>query len=565
MTAITPQQSALNVPTSSKRNRTIKRIISSVLIILVLSIPYVIAFSNQNENWQFSGFMLFIEDGNSYLGKMRLGGSNDFNFHLFYTSEAHQGVSLTYLFYILTGWLIEKFIPETHPNYTQGLILGYHALRILADLFYLTILWRFIRLYVYSNITRYTAFIFATLGGGIGWLFLFSGQQEWMGGGLGLPPEFYIPEGFSTIVLFGLPHLAIARGSLLLGFLLLFKALKSDKYWIRYSILAGLSWIVVVLCVPFYFAVISALLGVWGCLIWLQKKVFPRQFTLVSVVAYSIIIPVFIYVFVTYNLNPAFRIWSEQVVLLSASPLGYLVGYCLLIGLTIPAYRWAWKKGRTHIRYLLLVGWIVIVPILVYLPLNVQRRLAEGVIVPLAILAAYGVERIANGRRWIIVTAWFVLSLSSIFFLAGSILNSLTLQPLVYLPTAQINAMNWLNQNAPVNAVVLSSENTGSYIPAWTHLRVYVGHTVETLDWYRKLDVVEAFYTGALDPEQSASLLSGECLPQHPDLCSDPIDYVWVGPLERENFTDVNFSLSADWEIIYNDNGYVIYGRTINE
>ncbi|MFN8449725.1 MAG: hypothetical protein U0521_14335 [Anaerolineae bacterium] len=44
----------------------------------------------------------------------------------------------------------------------------------------------------------------------------------------------------------------------------------------------------------------------------------------------------------------------------------------------------------------MLIGWVLIVPVLVYLPINVQRRMSEAVIVPLAILAAAGLHALAE-------------------------------------------------------------------------------------------------------------------------------------------------------------------------
>ncbi len=550
---------------SQRQRKYISRVVAALLVIAVLSIPFINAFSKQNENWHFTGFLLFVEDGNSYLGKMRLGAQGDFNFHLFYTSEAHDGVSFLYLPHLITGWIVGQIVPETSPNHTQALIIGYHVLRIIADILYLMVLWRFITVFLKTNRAQYSAFLFATLGGGLGWLFMIAGQTDWLGGGLGLPPEFYIPEGFSTILLFGLPHLALSRAAMLLGFLLIFRAIRIDTHWIRYSIGAGLSWLTVALGVPFYLAVLAAVLGMWGILIWVQQRQFPFKLAVRGGIAFVITLPLLFYLLISFSQNPAFALWSSQNILISSSPLGYLVGYGLLAFLALLAIGWAFRKGKMQSRYLLLVGWVLIVPVLVYLPINVQRRLSEGVIVPLAILAAFGLERLAQGRKWIFILSWFIISLSSIFFLAGSILNSMRTAPITFRPAVETHALNWLNQIAPVNAVILTGEDTGNIIPAWTHLRSYIGHGMETLDWTRKRALVEAFYTGALDAEQRTLLLSGECLPRNSDLCSDPIDYIWVGPLEHENYADINLSLSDEWEIIYDEQGYTIYGQTTHE
>ena len=50
----------------------------------------------------------------------------------------------------------------------------------------------------------------AVLGGGLGWLSLLGMRES-------LPLEFYSPESFGFLALFGLPHLALGRGLMLKG------------------------------------------------------------------------------------------------------------------------------------------------------------------------------------------------------------------------------------------------------------------------------------------------------------------------------------------------------------
>ncbi|HVU13414.1 MAG TPA: hypothetical protein VHD90_19180, partial [Phototrophicaceae bacterium] len=45
----------------------------ALAVVVITTAPYLLAWSKQGSDWKFSGFLFGVEDGNSYLGKMRLG------------------------------------------------------------------------------------------------------------------------------------------------------------------------------------------------------------------------------------------------------------------------------------------------------------------------------------------------------------------------------------------------------------------------------------------------------------------------------------------------------------
>src|SRR5690606_1851596 len=99
-----------------------------------------------------------------------------------------------------------------------------------------------------------------------------------------VPPEWFIPEGFTLQILLGLPHLALARLALLLGLLALMNALAREK-WLPSALGAGACWLLVGIAVPFYLAVIYAILGAWGLALWLRDRAFPLRLLARGVVA----------------------------------------------------------------------------------------------------------------------------------------------------------------------------------------------------------------------------------------------------------------------------------------
>jgi hypothetical protein len=264
---------------------------------------------------------------------------------------------------------------------------------------------------------------------------------------------------------------------------------------------------------------------------------------------------------VAFAQNPAFAWWSAQNQLPSPHVLHYLIAYSLLIIPAIWGGRWAWKQASE--RHLLLIAWVLIVPILVYVPLNVQRRTSEAVIVPLAILAAAGLAQWRSTRqgkqlaRGVIALA----CISTIFITLGAILAGLGGTRPLFRPTAEIAAFNWLNAQVSDPAVVLSGVQTGNVLPAYTHLRPYMGHGPETLDWIRKTGEIDRFFTGQMREDERAALYAGSCIADT-SLCSDPITYLIVGDIERLRMADrgsLPINWQDEWSLIYDQDGWQIY------
>ncbi|MCC6614864.1 MAG: hypothetical protein IT320_15390 [Anaerolineae bacterium] len=531
-----------------------RRVLMFALMLIGLTmLPYLAGWLAQTDRHVFSGAVLGTEDFYSYIGKMRLGARGIWDFYLFYTPEPSDAVALVFLPYILPGQVVGRFISSDSPALFPALVATYHLMRIAFDLLLIGVLYQFIAEFLNSPRQRMTALILATLGGGFGWLLTFV-NNNWLGS---LPPEFFIPEGFSFVLLLSLPHLALARAALLGGLLLLFRAIEPNQpRWIVYTLGASICWWLVGLAVPFYLAVIYCILGAWGLTLWLRRRAFPWTLALRGGLVASLTLPLFAYYTVAFSRNEIFAAWSAQNLLPSPHPLQYLVAYSIFIVLGFLAVRWAWRRGIRQPRYALLLAWVAIVPILVYLPINVQRRTAEAVIVPLAILAAHGLARLLRRlrprRRARIRNAVLMLaSLSSLVLLLTLSLGASGGSPPTHIPTDELAAYDWLNQHAPADAVALSAKLTGNQLPAYTNLRPYVGHGPETLRADEKEALVQRFFSDQLDEDERSALYA-----------SVNIRYIFYGPTEQtlDSPNPEQPQWATDLELLYDADGYRIYG-----
>ena len=493
----------------------------AALVMLLTTLPYLVGWHTAGDEYRFGGYLFAADDGYSYLAKMRLGARGDWVFTLRHTTEPHDGV-LLFLPYLLLGKLPALFVSLDDPALPDALALTYHAARVLLGMLLILVSYRFAAEFLPGRKARWLALILITFGGGLGWLLLILGAEHWLSW---LPLDFYLPEGYSFLILYGLPHLALARSVLLGGFLLLFRALDASgpSRW-RLSLAAGLCWAVMGIVVPFYVPVVYAVLGAWGLAAWLHDRHFPWLLFRCAVIAALVPLPDLIYTGVVFLTNDVFAQWSSQNQLPSPHPLHYVFGYVVLALPAMAAFGWAWHRGakRANIRYLLPIGWLAAVPVLVYLPINVQRRLAEGVIVPLSILAVAGLQLIFRRRRARRFATAAVLCLTlptaAVLWL-GEIGVALSPKPPLFWPNDMIGTLAQLDTTAPQDARVLTTRELGSYVPVQTDLVSYVGHGPETLDGERKEEEVKHFFASEMSADERRALLDG-------------IDYVFYGPID---------------------------------
>ncbi len=526
----------------------------ALAVMFLTTMPYLAGAAAQRSDLRFGWFMFGVDDGNSYLAKMRQGAVDGWLFHIVYTSEPHDGAFL-FTPYLAGGKLAALFVPPSAPAFVDAMLVVFHASRIIFGVLLILVVYRFVAIFLVKRSLRWLALILICLGGGFGWLLImWFGGQNW----LGSPPvDTILPEGYTFYLLYGLPHLSLARAGLLGGLMLIFHALEPDnpRRWLPWSVLAGLCWLVMGLCVPFYIAVLYAILGVWGLGTWLRDRRFPARLFWRCLIGALVPLPLLIYNFYVFATNPIMGAWSAQNILPSPHPLHYVFGYGLLAVLALPGIRWAWRRGRRKTAFVLLPAWVVAGPVLAYLPIGVQRRLLEGIFVPLCILAAMGLRlwwigfRRRYRRRMLIswrvaATATILLTVPTTFLLLISGIAAVQWRDpanRLYHSTAEIDALDWLNTHAPADAIALTDFATGNYLPARTSLRVVIGHGPETIHLEYKQEQAKWFFAGQMTAEERRSLFD-----------TYRIRYI-IYPQGR------SAGGTSDLSLVYDENGYHIY------
>ncbi|MBC8506496.1 MAG: hypothetical protein ISR58_14510 [Anaerolineales bacterium] len=519
----------------------------AIAVIVVTSIPYLLSYAVEGTEWQFTGFVFGVEDGNSYMAKMLRGADGDWLFRSPYTALPQLGV-LAFFPYLLLGKLTSP--PEQHIQ----LVALFQIFRIGAGILYILASYDFVILFVKTERWRRWGVTLIALGGGLGWLLILLGKSSWLGS---LPLDMYSPETFGFLMLLGLPHLSLARALLLWGLrAFLFPNLAPWKS--RPGLFTGVLWLLMGLLQPLIIVLAWGIVAShWGILLiqrlwqrwknvnadansikwreWLQ-----RWLWIVSVTA-----PIVIYTAWAFNVDPVLKQWTAQNLILSPHPLHYLAAYGLMIPFAIAGgIRLVKDKVEAH---WLPIAWSIALPFLLYAPYPLQRRLAEGYWVALVILALVYFDR--GKRKYIPYFQWLlgIVFPTTLILLLGSINAVRSPQIPIFRPRSEVTAFEYLDEIAHKDTIVLASYETSNALPAWAPVFVVIGHGPESVGLAELSPRVAQFYdSSTLDAERLALLEEFD------------VDYVFWSPLERE-LGDWNPEQSDMLTEIYSKAGYSIY------
>jgi hypothetical protein len=495
----------------------------SAVLILVTTLPFLLAYEQPDAESRFTGFLLAVEDGNSYIAKMRRGAEGDWLFRSPYTAEPQAGVP-AFLLYLLLGKL------AAGAGSHEQLVALLHLTRILAVPLAVYATYRFASRFLREERWRKWATLLAVAGGGLGWVILAGGRAAW----LGSPPlELYSPEAFGFLASLTFPHLLLERAFLLLALDAYLEAdARPRAAW------AAAGWLIgVFLLQPLSIAAAGAAIGAHQIALILREAVGRRPILVWRRVRPAIIAltaPVILVgAYAALARGDAFlRTWAAQNILTSPHLAHYLLAYGLVLPLAILGGWRSWKAAGER-EGLLLAGWAMVLPALAYLPVAFQRRLPEGGWVALCVLAAIGLAGLPLREigRWRIGLGVLAASMiTSVLVLIGVMRISGEGPSPAFVSREQVDGYRWLAENAPPDVVVLSSYATGNALPAWAPVFVVIGHGPETAGLSALSPRVSAYFAASGSGSDASALLQ-----------EFGVSYVFVGDAERS----LGFSAAA--------------------
>ena len=187
-------------------------LVYGLIALSLANAPILLGAALSTPENQFGGSVYNVEDTNSYLAKMKLGADGRWLFRLVHTPEDSQE-TLLFTFYLLLG----KFARLT------GLppVWAFHLARLASGAVLFVTVYLFCAHWTAALAVRRAAFLLATFGSGLGWLFILLGRPDW--GGL-LTLDLIQPEAYVFLSTYAAPHIPLAVACVLGGVLCALRA-----------------------------------------------------------------------------------------------------------------------------------------------------------------------------------------------------------------------------------------------------------------------------------------------------------------------------------------------------
>ena len=524
-------------PPSVNRKEWALALLVGLAMVGITAVPYLLATLAAQPGTIFTGTLMNPEDSQTYFAKMLQGYDGRWLYTIVFTAEPHQPAFLGG-FYFFLG----------HIARSTGLtiVTVWHLARAVSVLLLTTAVYGFTAFFVADRRTRLTGFLTAVFGAGLGWLLFLLNQPYWLDT---FPVDFKMPEAHLFFTSLTFPHIILSTALLLASFWALLQAFahqSSPRGW-AFAALASVVNLSLSILHPLLVYVIVLTGGLYWLFLTIQaRRILWREgFLLVA----ALVLPGLLNLYYGYTLltNDVLRGWDAQREATVSPPWPHLLlayGPLLLLA-GLHALR-QWRSGiKMSPRWLFLWTWVAATALLVYAPLNSQRRFVQGVHVSLSILAAAGWVEVA--LPWLLgtrplrailthdrysepgLTRFFsalfllVISLSNLYVFASVTTSAIIQQPdLLFRPTDEVTAVQWLRDNTPRTAVVLGDYETGNYVAGQAGNPVVLGHWAETIDFEAKTAVVAQFYSAAASDDWRQAYLD-----------ETQTQYVWYGPREQ--------------------------------
>jgi len=521
--------SRYNRGVSSKRPLIVASLLALGVALLTL-VPYLLASRMTAAGHTFSGFLINPLDGFSYLAKMRQGAQGSWLFTLPYAAEPGPP-ALTFTFYLFLGHLASWLHLST--------LAVFHAARLLSFTFMGLMAFLFLRRCNLESRWVWVGYALVLFGSGLGWI---AGPLGLLGSDLLIPESIPFAAGLVN------PHFPFAFGLVAAaGALALRPAGRRETIGAGFVIGLLLGAIL-----PFAALSLLAILLVWkGVEWWIARPRPPLGGGMLSaknglIAALAVgSLPWIAYDYWLTRSHAVLAIWNAQNQTPSPPPWSYVAGFGLPLAFAVVgawgSRAWSRPAGR------LLITWVVVNALLLYAPFNLQRRFTLGLFLPLAALAAYGLQVVVTARphlNWL-PSAVVLLSLpSNLILTAAGVSLAAAGSSEITLTAAEAAGYRWAAGNLHGSPLLLAASRTGNRLPAFADVRVLIGHPFETPASADRQAEVEALYRRAGEPGWRDLLEKRG------------IDYVVVGPYESDLLAD---GVRPNLTVAYRNQGFMIY------
>ena len=524
----------------------------AVLAIFLSMLPYLYAWLVTPPGKFFSGILANHNDFSAYIAAMRQGAEGNWLFRITFSTEDWQPRLMLPL-YMVVGKLIRPF--------SQNYVLWFNIMRAGG---LLMTLWAFLfwlrQVLPGKPRQQLTGWFLMAFGGGLGWLL-------WplttpLAVSTNYFPDVNMPEWTTMLVSLNPPHYIIGMGLEVILFGCVLKMHRQQSW--RWAAIAAIVATALGLIYVYQTAVVGLVIGTYLLAIAWRERRIPWGDWWRGALILLPLLPLLFYYGYWVNQDTTFATYAASEINNIPPPpiLGAILGYGLLgILAAIGGRRWL---GDGH-NWLPLI-WIGGNLLVMYMPIvQYSGRFALGLIVPVATLAAYGLEEVflpwlretnfygrfsrltptpfASLRRMILL-----LAMPSALMVALFPLKNVTLQEdfPYYMPVSEREAAVWLAEHTGGDDVVMAYYPVGNYLPSLSSTRVFMGQFFLTLNFDQKADMVEQFWDADTSDEWREAFIE-----------EWQITHIYLGAYERQLMQEED--IVPPGEAVYEQGGVMIY------
>ncbi|MGD0111531.1 MAG: hypothetical protein ABSD48_06675 [Armatimonadota bacterium] len=475
--------------------------IFAAILMLLTCLPYVFGVFLRQPGWYYSGFILSPIDPNVYLAYMRQARDG----HLFltdlFTTEPQPGRFID-LFWLTLGLSARV----TH----LALPIVYHIARVISGWLLLMAVYWLSAQVIPTVWGRRLAVALTATASGVGWLFHTHGLQLHP---IDYGPGLVMPEAITFLTLLISPLFSFSTFLIIVIYGFAVHAFATGS--VRSTALAGLAALVLGNIHGYDIIPVAPIIALYVVVQVVTRRAALRALRLLALIG-AIAAPSVLYQYWLQTIGDMTVVAKFMGPTASSPPMRWFA-----LGLGLPLFLAAiaavrgFAKGNDATR--LLVVWLVVGFAAVFAPVPFNRKLAEGLHIPVCVLAVLAFERLLRSapRRMVFVGAGFILLClpSNALFLHRAMNDLITnnqrylggLTPPVYLRPDQYDALRFLEGRVNRFDILLANPFLANYAPSLSGVRVYLGHWSETLRYRGKIGQASIFLqAGTSDAERKA-------------------------------------------------------------
>jgi len=461
----------------------------AAIFMLATCLPYLLGLFLRQPGWYYSGFLTNPDDHNVYLSYIRQARDGYVFFADQFTSEPQPARVINLL------WLaLGIFARVTH----LALPIVYHIARVIAGWLLLMAIYWLAAQAIQTVSGRRLALILTATASGFGWLFDVQGGQPHP---IDYGPGLVMPEAITFLTLLLNPLFALSMFLIIATFGLAAHASATGS--VRAAALAGLAALVLGNIHSYDLIPVAVIIAGYVIVQVLTRRARRSALLLVALIG-LMATPAVLYQYWLGTIGDM-TIIAKLVGPPAQSPPARWFALGLGLPLILAVIGAARSAAKANDALRLLIIWLVLGFALVFIPVPFNRKLAEGLHIPVCILAAVAMGPLFTSvpRRAVVAAAALVaICLPSNALYLRRAANDLVennrayvgnLMPPLYLDPDQYAALSSLSGKASRSDVLLANTFLSNYAPSIAGCRVYLGHWSETLGYTDRIRELSAF------------------------------------------------------------------------